>query len=55
MRKPLPPVFVNERARLEEHGRFVREARVAHGCRVICPDCYLPPKKCQCPDNGARR
>jgi hypothetical protein len=54
-RQPLPPVFVNERARLEEHDRFIADARVLHNRRIICPDCYLPPAKCGCPDNGHRR
>lgn len=46
MNKPLPPVFVNERARLEEHDRFIAEARVRYGVQNICPDCYLPPAQC---------
>lgn len=45
--RPLPPVFVNERARLEEHERFLSEARIRYGVRNICPDCYLPPAQCQ--------
>lgn len=45
-RSPLKPTYVNERARIEEHERFIAEARVRFGVRVICPDCYLPPAQC---------
>lgn len=44
--KPLPPVFINEAARVEEHDRFLAEARTRFGTRIICPDCYLPPAQC---------
>lgn len=45
--QPLPPTYVNERARIEEHDRFIAEARTRFGVRVICPDCYLPPAQCE--------
>lgn len=44
--KPLPPVFVNQRARIEEHDKFMEDARRQYPGRPICPDCYLPPGRC---------
>ena len=46
MKAPLKPAYVNERARIEEHDRFMSDARTRYGVRVICPDCYLPPAQC---------
>lgn len=44
--KPLMPVFVNQRARIEEHDRFMAEARQQYPDRPICPDCFRPPQRC---------
>lgn len=43
---PLPPVFINQRARREEHDRFMTQARRRYGQWLICPDCYRPPRLC---------
>ena len=45
-KQPLPPVFCNMRARIEEHTESMRAAQKYHGTVNICPDCYLPPRLC---------
>lgn len=46
MSRPLPPVFVNERARIEEHNQMMEDAAREHDVIVwrICPDHYIPCK-----------
>ena len=46
MNKPLPPVFCNQTARIEEHEYLMRQARARFPGLPICPDCYHPPARC---------
>lgn len=45
-RKPLPPVFVNERARLAEFKSMYKAARIRWKGYPVCPDCFNPPHLC---------
>jgi hypothetical protein len=47
--KPPPPDYTGERARKEDHGLAMLNARIKYATARICPDCYRPRIHCTCP------
>ena len=45
-RRPLPPTYRIERARIEEFDRMYAEAKRKWKGYPVCPDCFNPPHLC---------
>lgn len=45
-KRPLPPTYRIERARIEEFNRMYAAARERHRGKLVCPDCFKPTHLC---------